>query len=127
MTPVASASVAFETVRQAGHVHGLACRDQAELDVPVGPAQLLAVEDMAGVEVGDLAGNLGGEPGRVEGLDAADPGAPGDEVLPGRLDPGPERGDEPQAGDDDPRRNGGPGRGEPAHRTSFPVRTVAAR
>ena len=111
--------VALEALGEAGLVERLACRDQRELDVPVGPAQLLAVEDPAGVEVVHLAGDARGQARRIERLDGPDPGAAGDEVLPGRRHVVPERGDEAHPGHHDPSSVG--------HRTSFPVRTVAAR
>ena len=113
--------VAFEASRQPGLVQRLARRHQPEGDVAVGAALILAIEDTARVEVVHLAGDLRRDPRRIEGLDPADAGAAGDEVRPARGDVVAERREESHARDDDP----------PAvrvvHRTSFPVRTVAAR
>ena len=108
----------FEPLRDPRLVHRLARRDQPELDVAIDPPDVLAVEDGRRIEVAHLAAHLRIEAGRVEGLDPADPGAPGEETLPRRGDVVAERADGAHAGDDDAAR---------AHLTSFPVRTVAAR
>ena len=54
--------LALEAFGQAGLVEGLAGRDEAELDEPVGPPELLSIEEAAGVEVADLAGDPRGQP-----------------------------------------------------------------
>ena len=82
MTPVALGQLALEPLRQAGLVHRLAGGDEAELDVAVHPALVLAVEDAARVEVWTSAGDPAGQPRRVEGVDRAHAGSPGDEARP---------------------------------------------
>ena len=77
---------AFEPLGQAGRVHRLARGDEAERDVAVRPAELLAVEDMARVEVADLAGDLRGDPRRVERGDRPDAAAPGGDAGPRARD-----------------------------------------
>ena len=112
--------LALEPLGEPCLVERLARGHEPELDVPVRPAQLLAVEDVARVEVVDLGGEPGGEPGRIEVLDRAHAAPPGNEPGPGRRHVVPERRDEPHPGHDDPAP-------VVVHRTSFPVRTVAAR
>ena len=70
--------LALDPVREAGLVHRLARGHEPELDVAVGPADLLAIEDVARIEVVDLAGDLAVDPRRVEGLDHPDAGLTGD-------------------------------------------------
>src|SRR4029079_19680868 len=117
--------LALDPVREAGLVHRLARRDEPELDVAVGPADLLAVEDLARVEVADLAGDLAVDPHRVERLDHPDRGKTATQARPRGRDVLAERGDQAHAGHDHAPWLGRPGCG--LHRTSFPVRTVAAR
>ena len=112
--------VALEPLRQAGLVERLAGGDQPELDVAVGPAELLAVEDAAGVEVADLGGDprrsaatgrtprscgrrTGRRPGRPRSMATSLPSAV---TMPIPVTTT---------------------RRRSRHRTSFPVRTVAAR
>ena len=96
--------LALEPLGQAGLVERLAGGDQAELDVAVGAALLLAVEHAARVEVADLAGDPRRQPRRVEGRDRADAGAPGDQARPGGGDVVAEGGDHAHAGHDDATR-----------------------
>ena len=112
--------LALEPLGQPGLVERLACRDEPELDVAVGPAQLLAVEDAARVEVADLAGDprrsaaTGRTPrssGRRTGRRRGPPRSSATS-LPSAVTSA-------HAGHDDAAPLG--------HRTSFPVRTVAAR
>ena len=119
MTPVRSASSPSKRSGQPGLVERLARGHEPELDVAVGPAHVLAVEDAARVEVAHLGGDPRREPRRVEGLDRADAGPSGDQPVPGRGHVVAEGGDGAHPGDDDASALG--------HRTSFPVRTVAAR
>src|SRR5213078_1494077 len=120
--------LALEPRRQPRLVHRLTRRDEPELDVAVRPADLLLVENMARVEVADLAGDAGGEPRRVEGFNRSGAGSPGDHPAPRRCDVVAEGSQHAHPGDDDTPRLGRPGRrsGGRAHRTSLPVRTVAA-
>ena len=74
--------VALEAFRQPGLVERLAGGHEAELDVAVGPALVLAVEDVARVEVADLGGDPRREPRRVERLDGPDAGPAGDQARP---------------------------------------------
>ena len=99
----------------------LACRHEPELDVAIRPALLLAVEDVAGVEVPDLAGDLRVRPATGRTLDRADAGAAGEEARPRGRDIVAERvtAPIPVTTTRRPLRS--------RHRTSFPVRTVAAR
>ena len=124
ITPVRSASRVVEPARQAGILQRLARGHQPELDVAVGAPDLLAVEDPGRVEVLDGADDPAVEPRRVEGVDRRDAGAARDEAVPRRTHVLPERAQRAHAGDDDAPRGVGPA---PAHRTGFPVRTVAAR
>ena len=79
--------VALEAFRQAGLVHRLARGDQPELDVAVGPADLLAIEDVGRVEVADLAGDLRrSSRDGSKAVDGRDPGATGDQAIPRRRD-----------------------------------------
>ena len=121
ITPVRSARSPSNRSGQPGLVERLARRDQPELDVAVGAAQLLAVEDAAGIEVVDLAGDL-----RVsrDGSNASivrTPDSAGDEALPRSWRTSlPSAVTMPMPVTTTRRRPIG-------HRTSFPVRTVAAR
>ena len=112
----------FEAGRQPGLIHGLAGGDERELDVAVVAALLLAVEDRGWVEVLDLGGDPGRKARRIELRDGADARAAGDHRLPRRRHVESERCDGAHAGDDDARLAVGR-----THRTSFPVRIVAAR
>jgi hypothetical protein len=109
--------LAVEPIRKARLIERLPGDDEAELDVAVGPAQVLAVEHAGGVEVANLGGDLGIDPRGIEGLDPPDPGSTSDQAVPGRGHVVAERGDRAHAGHDHATR----------HRTSLPVRTVAAR
>ena len=121
--PVALGELAVEALGEARLGHRLVGRDQGELRIAVVAALLLAVEHHRRIEVRHLAPDLRGDPGRVEGRDPPDPRAPGEQPVPGRRRIPPEGGHEAQPGDDD-----SPVAAAPAgHRTSFPVRIVAAR
>jgi hypothetical protein len=111
---------ALEPFGQAGHVHRLARGNEAELDVAIGPPHVLSVEHVGGVEVAHLARDLGRDAARVEPLDAANAGPTRDEVVPRLLDGEAERRHEPEARDHD-------AAAALDHRTTLPVRTVAAR
>src|SRR5262249_2790589 len=113
-----------EPAREPGVVERLARRDEPELDVAVGPPDLLAVQDAGRVEVLDGGGDPAVEPRRVERADGRDARPAGDEPRPRGAHVLAERREGAHAGDDDATRRGGPC---PGHRTSFPVRTVAAR
>src|SRR6185503_16687666 len=113
---------------QARLVHGLTRGHQPELDVAVRPPHLLLVEDAGGIEVLDLTGDPGLEAGRVEGRDPGDPRAAGDHPVPRGGDIVAERRQHPHARDHHAAWRRGPvGVGAGRHRTSLPVRTVAAR
>ena len=58
--------VALQARRQAGLIHGLAGGHEAELDVAVGPALVLAVEDVARIEVLHLGRDADAQPRRIE-------------------------------------------------------------
>ena len=129
-----------EPLREAGVGQRLARRHEGELRVAVVAALLLAIQDRRRVEVGDLAGDPRRHARRVEGGDRPDARAAGDEPVPGGGDIAAEGGHHPQPGDDHPAgtRAGAAraGRACPtragaaravAHRTSLPVRIVAAR
>ena len=70
--------------RSWGLVHGLAGRDEAELDVAVRAPLVLAVQHAARIEVLDLGGDARGQPRRIERADGSDAGSAGDEALPAR-------------------------------------------
>ena len=116
--------VVVEPAGQPGLVERLAGAHERELDVPVRPADVLAVEDRRRVEVLDLAGDLRRHARRIELRDRRDPRAARDHPLPGGGDVVAQGVDRAHAGDHDAARSLGPA---PGHRTSFPVRTVAAR
>ena len=67
----------------------------------VGPPRLLRIEVGGGVEVGDLAGDRHGEVAGVEPADRPDAVATRGQARPEVVDPGADRGDRPDAGDDD--------------------------
>src|SRR5262245_21518611 len=110
----------FEPLGEPGLVHRLARRDQPELDVAFGSPKVLAVEYVAGVEVLDLTRNLRREPARIEALDAAHAAATVDEAVPRRRDVVAQRRHGTHTGDHNAAM-------AVVHRTSLPVRTVAAR
>src|SRR5439155_14272561 len=93
--------LALEVLRQPGRLDRFARSDEPELDEPVRAAELLAIEQPAGIEIVHLAGKTDREAGRIEGLDRADPGAAGDQAGPRRRNVVAERGDHPQTGHDD--------------------------
>ena len=113
--------LALEPIGQAGLVERLAGGHQPELDVAVRPAQLLAVEDAARVEVLDLGGEPGGEPRRVERSRSG-----GRRSARRRARPRSTATSLPSAVTS-PMPVTTTRRRSVAHRTSFPVRTVAAR
>ena len=112
----------LEPSREPGLVHRLTGRHERELDVAVVAALVLAIEDRRGVEIPYLGGDACGQARRIELRDRADAGSTGDHRLPGGRNVESERGHRAHAGDDDARLAVGR-----AHRTSFPVRMVAAR
>src|SRR4029079_7317955 len=116
--------VVVEAWRKAGVDERLVGAHEGELDVAVGPPPLLAVEDVGRVEVLDLGGDSDRQAGGVEAGDRGDAGPPGEEPGPGRGHVVADRRQRAHAGDDDAPGLGRPG---PGHRTSLPVRTVAAR
>src|SRR4029078_13284181 len=75
--------LALAAFRKAGLVHRLPRRHEPELDVAVGPADVLAVEDAARVEGAGLAPDLGVDASRVERLDRPDGGPAVHECRPG--------------------------------------------
>ena len=121
--------VTLEPRGQAGLIHRLAGDHQPELDIAIGPPLILAIEDAARVEVAYLGRDLRVHPGWVERLDRIDPRSTSEQALPRRGDVVAECREHPHAGHDDPPRGRRPGLAASlcAHRTSLPVRTVAAR
>ena len=114
--------LAFEPLRQAGVDLRLARRDQAEGDIAVRPPELLAVEHVARVEARHLAGDARRHARWIERLDRADAAPSRDQPVPRGGHIHAERRDGTHPGDHDAAR-----RACRSHRTSFPVRTVAAR
>src|SRR5437763_12499943 len=80
-----------------GHLRG----GHGIVDERVGLLDLFLVDPRAGIEPAHLAGDLAGELAGIELGDPADAGAPLDEPLPGGLVADAQRGDHPDAGDDD--------------------------
>src|SRR5204863_1908222 len=72
----------LEPWRKSSLVHRLARRDEPEDDIAVHPPEVLAIEDVGGVQIVDLGRDLGGDPRRVERLNPTDPGASGRQRLP---------------------------------------------
>ena len=67
---------------EGGVVDGLAGGGDHELGEAAHAAGGLAVHEVGGNELGDLAGELAGKPGRVEKRDVIDAGATGEHVVP---------------------------------------------
>ncbi len=124
ITPDRAAIVVVEAGRQAGVDERLVRAHERELDVAVGPPHLLAVEDVGRVEVLDLGGDPDGQARGIEAGHVATPDRPAMRPAHVVLDVVADGVHRAHAGDDDPARLGRP---RPGHRTSFPVRTVAAR
>jgi hypothetical protein len=74
-----------------GHLGG----GERVLDEEVRALELLRVEPAPGLEVGDLAGDLRRDVGRVEARDATHARASRHDALPGGFGSRSERGDEP--------------------------------
>jgi hypothetical protein len=72
------------------------------MDEPIGAADLLRVHPPGGVEVPDVAGELHGQVVRLEALDRSDAVTSGNQAIPELLDPGADRRDRADPGDDDP-------------------------
>src|SRR6185436_2927081 len=96
---------AVDATGEPGLVHRLPRDDEAELDVPIRAARVLAIEDGRRVEVARLRGDLRVHTRRIEGLDRVDAGATREQPLPRRGDVRPERGDGAHPGDHDPTRS----------------------
>src|SRR4029077_4764736 len=112
---------AFEVLRESGRRHRLACGDEPEQDVALRSAELLAGEDLGPIEVPHLAGDLRCHPRWVEPGNRPDATASGRHPGPGARYVVAERRDRAHAGHHDATR------GWVGHRTSLPVRIVAAR
>ena len=70
---------------QAGVVHCLHGRSDAEMNERIHPARILGAEVGAQIKTAHFPGNLAGEVRRIKFGDAVDTGAPGQEVGPGVL------------------------------------------
>src|SRR3990170_4724941 len=84
---------------QAGVVQSHPRRRVGELHEAVVAARLLAVHEVGVVKVRDLRGNLGVQPRRVKGRDAADPGASLHQGVPEFVDADANRANHPEPGD----------------------------
>ena len=87
---------------QAGIEQGLVAGGDGELGVAVGPAHVLGRGEARGDEGLHLGGDVGVKAGGVEGGNAIDAAAAGDEVGPHRLQGVAQGGDDTHAGDDHP-------------------------
>jgi len=113
---------AFESRREPGLVHRLAGRHERQLNVAIVSALVFAIEDRRRIEILDLGGDAGGQPRGIELCDGTHARSAGNHSVPGGGDVEPESRQGAHTRDD----NSGLPAGR-AHRTSFPVRMVAAR
>jgi len=86
---------------KAGVTDGLAAGNRRELNEPRQMAGLFGIEMIQGVVIKDIAANTAIEQGRVKVGDGSYTAFAFDEGLPEFLDPGPDRRDNAQPGDDD--------------------------
>ena len=131
---------AFQAGRQAGLVHRLPSGDQSKLSTAIVAPLSLVVQDARRIEALDLGPDPGVEPRGVELRDGADARSAGDHSFPGGFDVETQRGEGAHAGNDDAGRMAVfvgrlahrlrrcvVAKYIVRHRTSFPVRMVAAR